>query len=413
MSDHNTTVRDTRPDWMLDPSIAEIDDDAIAAVGKIVEETNQQNADAASAFIARGREDGLGQGSGVPSTDEPSAGGALPGSDPTTEPGAAPTNEPPATGAPASGAPATDLASETPPTFKVNIPGAAPVDLDEGQVLQLIQQYQWVRNQPQEVLQAWGGIESGTHQAIPSTEYAAFQAWKQTGGLSQPVGQAPVQQRNQRPVDLRDVDPDVAEYIQRLEQQQAPAQQAPVQPVQQAPVQPQQSALDSFASRQAEIDRQVRLIAARDTVRAEYMQQYGFDEAQMVQFETAVKDAQVIPAISQRHVVMNPLGTGVLQEGDPQVIFREAFDAVMAIHPTYKAIRDEAIYNRRLAQDAERNRGVNTKKAAAGSLAHIPSAAVSAQGNSGKSIEQMTPQERQSAMAAEIAQLIASGEIAN
>ncbi len=404
MSDHNTTARDTRPDWMLDPSIAEIDDDAIAAVGKIVEETNQQNADAASAFIARGREDGLGQGSGVPSTDEPSAGGALPGSDPTTEPGAAPTNEPPA-----SGAPATDPAQqEAPSTITVNLPGAAPVQLDQDQVLQLIQQYQWVRNQPQEVLQAWGGIENGTHQAIPSTEYAAFQAWKQTGGLSQPV--AP--QRNQRPVDLHDVDPDVAEYIQRLEQQQAPAQQAPV-PVQQAPVQPQQSALDSFASRQAEIDRQVRLIAARDTVRAEYMQQYGFDEAQMVQFETAVKDAQVIPAISQRHVVMNPLGTGVLQEGDPQVIFREAFDAVMAIHPTYKAIRDEAIYNRRLAQDAERNRGVNTKKAAAGSLAHIPSAAVSAQGNSGKSIEQMTPQERQSAMAAEIAQLIASGEIAN
>jgi hypothetical protein len=51
-----------------------------------------------------------------------------------------------------------------------------------------------------------------------------------------------------------------------------------------------------------------------------------------------------------------------------------------------RQIRDEMIYNARVAQEADRNRTTNAKKAKAGTLASAPSAAVPANGNGAPNI---------------------------
>jgi hypothetical protein len=388
--------RDTRPDWMLDPSMTEIDHDAIAAVGKELEQHNQDAMN--SSFITRVEDSnlaGMGQGSQSPapaSTD--------PSSDAPPPADGAPSTEPPASSAGENGGGEAPTPAQA---ITVALPDGSEVELSRDQVFGLMQNYEWMRSRPQAVLEAWGGIENGTHQAIPQTEYAQFQAWKAQQGLAQRVGQ--------RPVDLDDLDPDVARYIAKLEQAQtdtppsmapAPGQGAPLAPV---------SAMDLAAQQQAQVARQVGLMAAKQEVHADLMARYNLTAEQVNALEQEVVAAQIVPGISMKHAVKNAMGQ-VIQEGNPKAVFNEAFEAVMATHPTFRAIRDDAVYQQRVQQERTRNATTDAKKAAAGSLAHTPSAAVSATGQGNKNPAQMSPQELQQAMIAELTQLMASGEAA-
>lgn len=393
MSDLGLTGKDTRPDWLLDPTITEIDEAAIASVGKQVED--QLGLDGVNAFVTRGdapfspippeRDD-----TPAPIVDEVPA-------IQITETLLGATESAPA-------APADEL----PASFMVNVPGSAPVEISQEQTLALLQQHNWLSTRSQPVLEAWGNIEQGTHQAIPNGEYAAFEAWRRTG--------SPASQHNTRP-DLNGIDdPDVIEYIQRLEQQGGarPATPSQAAPGQAAPSYdaPGYAPTPAFLiqQQQEEINRQVALRQALDSTRSDYATQYGLSPDQVQRLAHEVARANVIPAITQKYTNVSPTGQ-VLGQGDPNVILHEAFEHVMATDPTYRAIRDETIYQQRLAKENAANQTVNSKKAVAGSLAHIPSAAVSnTQGN--KPVSQMSPQERQQAMIADLSVLMASGEAA-
>lgn len=396
MSDSGS-ARDTRPDWMLDPSLTDIDEDAIAAVGQALD---QQNQDAFNnPFVNRGNDPdlaGMGQGS-----QSPAPASTAPSAD-------AP---PPAEGAPPAPASSAGGGGEAPPpaaaapqAITVALPDGSEVELSREQVFGLMQNYEWMRSRPQAVLEAWGGIENGTHQAIPQTEYAQFQAWKAQQGLAQRVGQ--------RPVDLDDLDPDVARYIANLEKAQTdvPPHMAPAQG-QVAPVAPV-SAMDLAAQQQAQVARHVALTTAKNEVHADLMARYSLTPEQIATLEQEVVNSQIVPGIAMKYATKNAMGQ-IIQEANPKAVFNEAFEAVMATHPTFRAIRDDAVYQQRLLQERQRNASVDAKKAAAGSLAHTPSAAVSATGTGNKSVAEMTPQERQAAMVAELTQLIASGEAVN
>jgi len=384
MSDAPAT--DTRPAWMLDPSMTNIDEAAIAAVGQ---QLDDQNTNAMQdAFVSRGMEPEPVISPSV-TQDAPVAQGAPPVSEPSVS-------------AP-EGAGGGDA---LPQSISVELPDGTTAELSRDQVFGLLQNYEWMRTRPETVLQAWGGIESGTHHAVLSTEYASFQRWKATEGMQQAVGQ--------RPVDMDDVDPDVARYIAKLEQAAATTfQDTPphLQPPSSAPGQAPPSAMDLAAQQAAAVQRQVRMMSAKNDVHTDLGQKYGLSAEQLNDLERAVVESNIVPGISMRHAVKNAMGQ-VIQEGDPRAVFSEAFEATMATHPLFRSIRDEAVYNQRLQQDRQRNTTTDAKKAVAGSLAHTPSAAVSASGT-GKSINEMSPQERQAAMVAEITQLIASGESIN
>lgn len=386
MSTDNKT--DTRPAWMLDPTLDTVDDAAILAVGQALED--QYSSPVVDAFIHRGTDatidtpsDGGGNASvaasSTPPVDAPSA-GVLPSPELPAGEGDGPSDVEPAA------------------TFAVTVPGSTPIELSQEQALALIQQHNWLNDRPQEMLQAWGGIEQGTHQAVDLSEYAAFQAWQKSG--------APAQQQTQRPIDLRDVDPDVAEYIQRLEATKEVVRELPLVSYDAAPTPAQ-----IMHQQQQEVNRQVALRTALEATRAHVGRTYGLDVGQIDALAQAVGQANIIPAISQKYRQLSPLGNSVLSEGDPNLILSEAFETVMATHPQFREIRDETIFNARLAKTQGMNTVVNNKKAAASSLAHIPSAAVPNTGT--KAIAEMSSQERHSAMVAEIAQLISSGEAVN
>jgi hypothetical protein len=167
--------------------------------------------------------------------------------------------------------------------------------------------------------------------------------------------------------------------------------------------------MDLAAQQQAQVARHVSLMAAKQEVHADLMTRYGLSADQVMALEQEVVNAQIVPGISMKHAVKNAMGQ-VIQDGNPVAVFSEAFEAVMATHPTFRAIRDDAVYQQRLQIERQRNATTDAKKAAAGSLAHTPSAAVSATGTGSKTPQQMNPQELHQAMVAELTQLMANGQ---
>lgn len=393
---------DTRPFNFDDPTLTEVDQAAIDAIGKDIEQ--QLESGVAGQFLQRGVE-----------TPEAGSGSSTTESTVTPSTDAPPAGSEPSPVTPGEGAPTTTQQTTDSSVFTVPVPGVdpntgqpyAPVTLTQQQALALLQEHQFYASQPQETLEAWGAIQAGTHAPVGLQEYAAFKAWEQSG---RPAAKPATPQR---PFDTDDVTPEALAYITQLEQSTAGVSQHQQQPVVDQPPH-QLTPAQIMQQQQAEVDRQVALRTSLDHVKTTLATQYGLDEHQIAALEAAVVQSNVVPGISMKYRVMNPLGTAVMSEGDPTTVFTEAFESVMATHPTFRPIRDEALFQARLAKNAGVTEAANVKKAAAGSLAYIPSAAVPGnQGNPQKTIEQMTPQERHAAMTAEIAQLIASGEARN
>lgn len=380
----NNSGGDTRPSWMLDPSITEVDEAAIASIGKDIEDNLQSSV--VDNFLNRST---VGDGT---STVE------------SASPDAAPVVEQPSSGA-ASDDGGTDSTVTPPPvelpqSFAVTVPGVAePITIDQSQALALIQQHNWLHSQAPEVQQAWGSIAEGTHQAIPNQEYAAFEAWRKSG--------SPAAQSSRR-FDLDDLPPEVAQHVQDLEARTSANGQSAT-----SFTAPQLTPTQLMQQQQEAINRQVAIQSALDATRIQFAAEYSLDQTQLNALEQVIVQSQIVPQLNNRY--RQTVGNMVVAEADPTVVMREAFEFGMSTDPRFRTIRDDHHFQLRLQREQAANSKVDGKKALASSLAHIPSAAVPS--TSGKSLQQMTPQERSKTlndqMVAELTELIASGEAIN
>ena len=298
-----------------------------------------------------------------PSPGDAAAGDEPPATEPTTDP--APATEPVIPDADD-----TD-GDETPPAarelaFQVD---GQDITLNTEQAEYLLRVNSWLENIPEETKVQWAQIEQGTAVAISQEEYAALKAAAtnpQPGSLQPRTPQAP---------DLDDLDDDTIEYIRGLEQRAAtaPSVDAPA-PGQQ---QPDVAAIAAAAQRQAE-DRQ-QFLANLSTVNTEYAAKYNLNDEQMNRLSEVTASLQVIPGISRSLTRYSPTGQ-VIQQAPIHEVFTQAYDIAMGTDPTLRQIRDDLIYNQRVAAEAQRNAATNAKKAKAGTLASSPSAAVPANG---------------------------------
>lgn len=236
----------------------------------------------------------------------------------------------------------------------------------------------WLETLPDETKQQWAGIEAGTHVAISAQEYQQLKAASQAPAAQQP--------RSPRVPDLDDLDDDTAEYIRSLEarvpQQQAGGQQdlPPGTPPQQ---QPDPAELQAAFRHQEE--QRTNMMRELETTNNSYKERYGLTDEQLTHLEEVTANMQVIPTIQRNLTQYSPTGQVIRQPSFGEVVDR-AYEIAMSQDPALRQIRDDMIYNARVAQDSQRNQATNAKKAKAGTLASAPSAAVPANGNGAPSI---------------------------
>lgn len=89
------------------------------------------------------------------------------------------------------------------------------------------------------------------------------------------------------------------------------------------------------------------------------------------------------------------------------IVFTEAFETAMTMDPQLRTVYDDHIYTQRQANEEAIRQGVAGKKAAAGSVATAPSAAVP---STPTDIAKMTPQQRRQGMLDELTELWGTGQ---
>lgn len=240
------------------------------------------------------------------------------------------------------------------------------VDATPDQIQQAYLTALWLQNQPDEIRNAWGAIEARQAVAVPHEEYTRFQAWKATGAPT------PQQALTQQRPDLSLVDPEVAAYVANLEGRitATPAPSAVPSTVQQPTVDtpPVFQGMDPTTQYNQQIQRQQRL----DMANTKIVGKYALDATALDTLQAEVVRQNLIPIVSQRHAVTNPLTGGILHAGDFGVIVEECYETVIATSPTFRNLHESYI----LARAASQNAAVTSKKALAGSLASVAPAAV-------------------------------------
>lgn len=381
---------DTRPDWLADPSLTEVDHALIDAMkGKEV-----------PAMYGRGEQE-----SSQPTLDPTVVTAEQVAQEEAQAPAAAPdpalvvppvdTTEPTAA----------DTAAEEEATEPVVIPTTIPIQLADGtvteitqaQALQLLQQNAWLQNRPREVLDAWGQVERGARTISPA-ELAEYQALK----AAKSAPQAPIVP------DLSTLTPEQQAYVQSLQAART-AQNQPQTPVydpNEAPV-ISQAALEARARELAR--EQVIMEADLTAVRDEYTAKYSLTPQQLDLLEKATIQSNRVAEITEKGKLYSPTGDLISKPRFADTL-RSAFDEVMTQHPVLKDVRDELVFNQRLASQQATASNTDKKKARAGSLAAAPSAAVS----SGQvSPSKMTQQQTAAAISQEIAMAISNGTAGN
>lgn len=307
-----------------------------------------------------------GDGETPPTGDGSDVGGTPPPSTDETPPAPPAINEendetpPPA-------APVINDADETPPApselaFKVD---GADYTLNNEQAEYLLRVNSWLENVPEQVKSQWAGIESGTHVAITAQEHQDLLAAAKAPQVPTPTTGAP---------DLDMLDDETADYIRSLEARVPKAQQGGTPD---APPQPDTHELQA-AFRHQEQQRTV-MMAELEVTNTSVKEQYQLTDDQMTQLERVTTELNIIPRLSQQLTQYSPTGQVIRQAPFGEVVQR-AYDIAMSQDPALRQIRDEMIYNARVAKDSERNQATNSKKAKAATLASTPSAAVPANG---------------------------------
>lgn len=269
-----------------------------------------------------------------------------------------PTDTPPVTPT-APVAPAADGAPTPEPTeqggFKFKV-GDQEVELSEQQATYLLSLNQWLEEVPAETKQAWAAIQQGTHSVIPQDELTQFKAWQ---ALGSPKAQ------DVEP-DLSDLTPEQAAYVENLKKIAAPV----LNPEPPAPVAPPVSVQAQQLAQQ-----QIQLQADRQTVVSEFATKYSLTPEQIAQMEQATIQSQLIAQIDMQSRQYSPTGA-LISRAPFSDVLRRAFDVTMATDPALKQVRDDALYNERLAAENAANQQTNGKKAAAASLSALQPAAV-------------------------------------
>lgn len=423
------TGPDTRPEWMLDPSLTEVDHAVIDAV----------QARSTSLF---GRGDNPGAiftpETSDPPTTVPAVSDALPagqitisnvpgGSAAGTAGDGVVTSTSPAGGSvlpPPSGEP---LASATPDgLIRIALPDGGSIDLTQEQAINLLRQDQWLASQTPETLRAWGEVSRGQARAIPTSEVDRYQQWlavqqAQVPGTPPTAPAVPQPQTIIKP-DTSSLSPEQRAYVESLERiATAPIPQLPTThptqfPTASAPQFPAPTSMDPLVEQariQAEASRlaeqRIQMTADLNVARTAVSSAYNLTADQLTHLDEVTAQAQVIPSITNKRRLYSRTGD-LLSEAPFVEVLGEAYEYAMSTDPTLKAIRDEYVFNKRLAEQASMNQITDQKKARAGSLASAPSAAVS----SGQiDPTKMTVQQTSSAIAAEIARAIADGTAGN
>lgn len=302
--------------------------------------------------------------------------------------------EPSAEGVVTSAAPSAETGEEQPPKIDVEF-GGQTYSLGREEVDYLLQQNAWMQSLPEDLKQQWAGVQDGNLVAISREEYEALKQQTAT-----PPPAAPVTP------DLTYVDEDVREYIQRLQSsQQAPAA------VQQPSYDQGPSAAEMQAAATREAERQMRIRGEISTATETFTAEYGLTPEQAQRLQSVTVNLGVVPTLSRQRAVYSPMGQ-LIAEAPMDQVMKQAYEIAMNTDPELKNIRDERVFNERLAAQHTADQRVNGKKALAGSLASAPSAAVPA--SSGQSLaigpnNQMNMQATSEAMARAIAEAQSQG----
>ncbi len=398
MSNDNPTPRpDTRPDFMLDPTITDFDKSVVAAF---------ENGDVAMLTRTGNGEDGV-----------------VPPADPSTAPAPSPADAPVTGGADNAGSvppgstqegtqPPTAPSTETTPPPSGNMTlhfGEETYELTPEVATELLSTAAWLQNLPPDVVQGLALLEQGQAVALPHEEYARFQAWKQSGA---PATQAPAPVR---PDSLAYADPEVAAYVERLEAQTrstgtpVASQGTPQGTPQAATTSPfNNPAYDAAQANAIAVQRQAEVMRDLETAKGTFKAQYGLTDEQVEYANRMVAEARIIPTLVQNHTLKAPTGS-TIREADFATVMREAYEHVMATDPTLRQVRDDVLFNQRLAQQQEVETTTAAKKARAGSLATAPSAAVP----SGQQQGPLQPHQVSAGIAAALREAQANGSYGN
>lgn len=318
----------------------------------------------------------------------PTGGAVAPGGDALPPPAAGAEQEPP----------------EPPGPLTVILASGDPFQVSNDQANYLIQLHQWMEAKPQALKDTWRAIEEGSQQAISREEFSAYQAWVQSG---RPATTQPAPPATQRPAfDTSFVQPDFLAYVDRLEKEAAErgtqAAQVPPPP---APA-PTFSEADITARATAQATNRIQAQQAMDQSLAAVRERYSLTPEQVAHLQTVTPQLQIISAIADKHRQRDPFG-GVLSEAPMGIVFTEAFETAMTMDPQLRTVYDDHIYTQRQANEEAIRQGVAGKKAAAGSVATAPSAAVP---STPTDIAKMTPQQRRQGMLDELTELWGTGQ---
>ena len=291
----------------------------------------------------------------------------------------------------ATDAPAT---TDTPATtvtdsFMVDLGNGQTATLTQDDATRLIGLDQWARSLPEATVHQFAAIESGDAVAIPRAQYDQFQVWlaggttPATGTPGTPGTSAP---STLPPLDEYADDTTRALYAQVQQLQQQVQQTAEQQVFAQAAA--QQAQWQAHASARADVFQDAFNESAN---------QFGLSDAETVAALNFAANSRLVQQVNDELTVMSPTGQ-VLREADPSEVAHVTFDR--AVH-TLPDLRNKVIDSQVQARiDSERASisATNQKKNRASSLSTAPAAATSTSRN----VRDMTSQEVEAAIAAEL-----------
>jgi hypothetical protein len=281
-------------------------------------------------------------------------------------------------------APATETAT-TASTYRY-VDGDQSVELSDDQIRTMVALNQWAAGIPEPVARQFGAIEQGIAVAVPTDEYARYQAW-----LASQSGQAP---RSAAPTSVPaewDLDPEAQQAFAALQAENAAL-------AQQADLARRQAAT---SLQPAVVAEQERIIATFDKAVTDYAAQYGITVDQANSLLDAATNANIIGNLVDAQRVYSPSGV-MVRDADFATVARQALDFGRLQHPdlaTFPSIvagAPGAAAPAPTPNPVAPTVSVESKKARAASLAAAPSAATVPPGYNPTAA---TPQQQRDAMA--------------
>lgn len=207
--------------------------------------------------------------------------------------------------------------STAPESFRF-LDGDTEVELSQDQLRRLVGLDRWATSIPESTARQFAAIEQQVAVAVPTDEYAAFQAWRAgQAGQSSGAGQS------QRDAEwVQDLDPQAAEAFARLQAETVALQQQNAALAQQAAAAHQPSVAAEMEQR----------IAVFDAAIDEYAATTGLTPEQAGELLEMATAAGVIPMFIENQRHYSPSGV-LVQDADLAVVARQALAFARAQRP--------------------------------------------------------------------------------